>query len=1010
MLKVWAAFLSVWPLGLALAGPMAIVEKGQAKAVIVTPDKPLRAVAYAAEELQKHVEMVSGARLEIAAESAVPAGARIYLGPCKATAAAGLDVSKLPFNAFIIRLTDAGFFLIGDDSEGPVPATEMTTRAGTLFAVYEFLEKQLGVRWLWPGDMGTFAPKRDTIIVASWDQVHRPHQLNTCVRAHMEKYNKEDSKGFSSIEAYGRYKREEEAWLTRHRMSMPQSASASHAPKSYAYWQRFGATGTHLEYFALLNTGKRETMRGNESGSRVTWCVSQPKLWDQVVADWVEYKDPSGNVTRRADTNDFVQAGENDCPGLCMCEACRAWDEPDPRFATHPYWNGTLKRPLTLADRALFWGHDSAEASPSLSGRYAKFWMKVLERAKKVRPDARLATFAYANTYEAPKQTKLHPDVWVRVVAPFGYPFTEKKLSSYEANWQAWAATGATLVHRPNYMLCGHNMPLYFAGALARNLRFVFQHNCRETDFDSLLGAFANQGPTLYTLVRLHVRPEMTGEQVLDEYYAIFGAAKDKVRAYFDHWRDVCGDFKSETLGKEVHETDGAGYETWALYAPQLFTPEAMKRGEELLAAAEAAAKGDAATEQRLRYLRAGFDDAANTLALVTAMKRYQAAPGKPELYKAFVEQMRKTEAHRHANEGLFFCNLGAITRLEALQWDRKLLGVTGMEDLLALEWKFRFDPEQVGEKEGWDRESYDDSAWGMIRTDTFWEKQEVGRAWQAKNGRPYDGLGWYRLKFDMPASRKGKKSYLVFGAVDESCKVWFNGKLVAERVFDAQKNPNSWNEAFCVDITHTARWDAANTVVVMAQDLSGGGGLWKRAWLSSAPVEASAAKPAPPAPPAAKPAPAKPVPSTPAAGLDSAFKSGGKGMSWVFVAKPGSAPGQAALDMNVSRGEGGAMRLEAGPGIKGWFAAKIFGVKPGVAHDVRLWLRGGQGAENIVLAITAGEQRAVVHGLSAEDWKQVTLRGVGAVEGSSYIYLSIRGLEQGSLWVDDVEVTPAAK
>ncbi|HRU04419.1 MAG TPA: hypothetical protein P5137_01430, partial [Candidatus Brocadiia bacterium] len=401
---------------------------------------------------------------------------------------------------------------------------------------------------------------------------------------------------------------------------------------------------------------------------------------------------------------------------------------------------------------------------------------------------------------------------------------------------------------------------------------------------------------------------------------------------------------------------------------------------------------------------------AANTLALVTAMKRYQAAPGKPELYKAFVEQMRKTEAHRHANEGLFFCNLGAITRLEALQWDRKLLGVTGMEDLLALEWKFRFDPEQVGEKEGWDRESYDDSAWGMIRTDTFWEKQEVGRAWQAKNGRPYDGLGWYRLKFDMPASRKGKKSYLVFGAVDESCKVWFNGKLVAERVFDAQKNPNSWNEAFCVDITHTARWDAANTVVVMAQDLSGGGGLWKRAWLSSAPVEASAAKPAPPAPPAAKPAPAKPVPSTPAAGLDSAFKSGGKGMSWVFVAKPGSAPGQAALDMNVSRGEGGAMRLEAGPGIKGWFAAKIFGVKPGVAHDVRLWLRGGQGAENIVLAITAGEQRAVVHGLSAEDWKQVTLRGVGAVEGSSYIYLSIRGLEQGSLWVDDVEVTPAAK
>lgn len=969
------------------AAPLILVKDGKPQATIVVPDDSLECVTYAAAELQKHVEMVSGAELPILHESEHKQGPAIHLGACKATTAAGIDASQLSVNAFIIRLTEVGLFMIGDDSPGHVPSSQLQTHVGTLFAVYEFLEKELGIRWLWPGDLGTFVPPRKTIVVKSWDQTWEPRLLNAVIRAGLGKWNREKTKGFSSLETYRRFKRDEAAWLVRHRMAIPQSAGASHVPKSYRYWERFGNTKKHLEYFALLNTGKREPMRGNETGSRITWCVSQPKLWDQVVADWVD--------RGRAQNNDFVQAGENDCPGLCMCEACRAWDAPDPRFGTHPYWNGTIKRPLTLADRNLFWTAKWRPRSPSLSDRYARFWMKVLGRAKKVRPDARVAVFAYANTTEAAKEVKLHPDIWVRVVAPFAYPFTEEKLSSFEKNWQAWADSGVSLVHRPNYMLCGHNMPLYFADALDRNLHFVFKNGCRATDFDSLIGAFANQGPTLYTLARLHLRPEMTGAEVLDEYYNAFGPAKTEVRRYFEHWEQVSSFYKRGNIGADVHLVGAGGYASWILSAPAIFTPEAMVRGEALLKQAEAVAADDALAKRRLAFLRVGFDDARMTLGLLEAKDAYRAHPEDTGRFNAFVEKLRQLEVYRHAHEELGFCNLATISKFEGMQWDRQLLTMGGPDDVLALAWKFKFDQEQIGEKSGWQEADFDDSDWGIICTDACWENQEVGVAWTKKYGEEYNGLGWYRLKFDIPAKLQGGKVSMQFGAVDESCNVWVNGKHLLTRIFDSKKNPNSWREPFAVDITDVARFDKPNTVVVMVQDLTGAGGIWKRVSLASTlpskPVRSASPKTA-----------ARDQPL-----FDGGFENGGKGMSWYFVKKSGTTFSKPeVVGTEMARTGTHVMRLLAPQDAGGWFAARLFGVTPGATYDLTFYLRGGEGFDNI-LSISAGDKRTVVRALLKDEWEEVVLGRLNLPQDATYVYLAIRGLAQGTLWIDDVSLTP---
>lgn len=130
---------------------MDIVRDHQPRASIVTPDDPFPVVQRAAEELQYHIRKSTGANLAVIPESQVaaqPSSAgtflhRIYLGDCKATRAARIDVGTLPPAGFVGRLIGNDLFLAGHDSDGAVGGRWSSTRNGTLFAVYEFLENDI---------------------------------------------------------------------------------------------------------------------------------------------------------------------------------------------------------------------------------------------------------------------------------------------------------------------------------------------------------------------------------------------------------------------------------------------------------------------------------------------------------------------------------------------------------------------------------------------------------------------------------------------------------------------------------------------------------------------------------------------------------------------------------------------------------------------------------------------------------------------------------------------------
>ncbi|MFW5869074.1 MAG: hypothetical protein ACOCX2_14710, partial [Armatimonadota bacterium] len=159
-----------------------LVTDGQARAVVVTPAEPLPVVQYAAEELAYHVERATGVALPIATEGEAPeAEARVYLGATDAATEAGIDAEALAFEETVLRTDGNALFIVGQDEDGNPLHND--TNAGTLWGVYELIERELGVVWMFPGDLGTHVPPAAEVVVADTDERFEPWLLQRNIRA-----------------------------------------------------------------------------------------------------------------------------------------------------------------------------------------------------------------------------------------------------------------------------------------------------------------------------------------------------------------------------------------------------------------------------------------------------------------------------------------------------------------------------------------------------------------------------------------------------------------------------------------------------------------------------------------------------------------------------------------------------------------------------------------------------------------------------------------------------------
>ncbi len=481
-----ATAITLLLLALPCAAQISLVQDGEARAAIVIANTPTDTARYAAEELAQHVERATGIALEIVAESEAPLElhTRVYIGDTETGQRNGIDTVRLPREAYIMRSVGNDLFIAGREGNGD-PLSESNPNAGTLFGVYEFLEHFLGVRWLWPGELGTYAPKTDTVELWAVNDMRAPalafrglylSRIQSVINGGT--ISQEDARLGFSPEGAAAYGKALKILLRRHRMGGVDIKPPS-GHLFYGWWKRYGKE--HPEWFALRKDGTRGHPDPNYNNTPM--CVSNEALQDFVIAQW--------------DGESVLLLGPVDRPGRCICDNCRAWDGPQPE---NPPWFATYVYGADPRSQELFGG--------ATSDRYARFWKVMREKAAKRNPHAIVsASFIYENELPAPVlKINLGKNIYGEFVQWQDphlryFPMPDEAVEWLKAQWLGWRKTGIRLGYRPNYLHDGYVMPHFETKQEGGFFKFAYEHGMEGARFDSLTGQWAAQGPRLYPLV-----------------------------------------------------------------------------------------------------------------------------------------------------------------------------------------------------------------------------------------------------------------------------------------------------------------------------------------------------------------------------------------------------------------------------------------------------------------------------------------------------------------------------
>lgn len=233
--------------------------------------------SFASDELQKHLEFITGYRFPIVLEKNDYEKA-FYIGVVP-------KEDKKPLKAEEARylITPSSVYLYGEDKITVTGEDEIQTvtkasrnRTGTLFAVYNFLENELGVHWYEPGDIGIVYKRNSFISIpaksSSWISHFLYQRGMRSGTANYEAFMSDKSipQEFKNITAEQLIakKAETDIWLKRMRMGN----RSVYLPFSHAFskwWETYG--NEHPDWFAVNANGKRAPMG---AADRIKMCVS----------------------------------------------------------------------------------------------------------------------------------------------------------------------------------------------------------------------------------------------------------------------------------------------------------------------------------------------------------------------------------------------------------------------------------------------------------------------------------------------------------------------------------------------------------------------------------------------------------------------------------------------------------------------------------------------------------------------------------------------------------------
>ena len=539
---VLACLAVVLTAGTAAPAPMPIAREGKAACRIVVAADASAAEQTAARELAEYLHKVTGAAFSIGLPSAAAAGALIAVGPGAAkTVAPGLDLDKKTLGEDGIVLKTVGKNLVLTGAEG--------AKRGTLYAVYEFLERDCGVRWWTPSE--EFVPTKPTLTVAPRGTRYKPpflyrETLGPAIRPYVWEQTDEVPRFAVRMRQNGHFPKIPAAWGGHYTLIGWCHTFEGLLPPAQYF-------ATHPEWYSEIN-GKRKW-------EQAQLCMTNETMLAELTRNVLERirKEPEAGM---------ISVAQNDWGGNCQCAACSALDD--------------------------------AEGSPA--GSLLHGINRVAEGVEKEFPGFYVETLAYQYTRKAPRTIRPRRNVIVRLsviersaVQPIEHEVNRAPHEDLAAwskvapNLYLWDYT-ANLLHpftpEPRAWTFGPDLRLYQrSGAIS-----VFcEHNHGSSplsDFDQL---------HTWLLSKLMWNPRQDDRALVREFLdGYYGAAGDAMGRYRGVVQAKAGDRRIASFCGDP-DADWMDLET-------------MNRATELFDVAEAAVAADPKVQGRVQRARLSLD------------------------------------------------------------------------------------------------------------------------------------------------------------------------------------------------------------------------------------------------------------------------------------------------------------------------------------------------------------------------------------------------------------------
>ena len=543
---------------------------------------------YAAKELAYQLSRVLGVKLQILNKASGKCPA-IIVGDAALAKKYGMEPAKLDRDGFFIRTVGNNIIIIGDDAPNANPVRHGYFKRATLFAVYDFLERFAGVRYYFPGDMGTVAPRLKEWQLPAIDIIERPdsqyRQIYAVYSGPQEKRAGYLYSGFKESDHYR--DREYQLRLLTHSMH------STHGLAHIGLKERFGKS--HPEFFALHHDGKRyngtDALRGSGSDYYGHICFSSQGLKDEIVKDGIALLSgksaksrgavrPNGipYTTMAPHQRPFFCIMPNDSMAPCYCKGCA------PHFTA--YTKG--KPDQKCSDFVWNWMID------------------VAEKIQKSGVSGYVTTMCY-NPYHLMPPRQLPSNVIVRLALP-GPWIKKERMASDMANLKAWRDKSNGRICLWIYMINAgtrnhseipHMTPAAagaYMKATAKDSFGVFM----ECENDNYLSGYLNY----YVVSRVTWDQKTDVQKLLDEHDRLmFGPAAKTMKQIRERWEKtwlekIVGNVIDTPLGPVNARLSQT--ELWE----KVYTPKELKFVSSLFDKAEKECASAPEALKRVKFIR----------------------------------------------------------------------------------------------------------------------------------------------------------------------------------------------------------------------------------------------------------------------------------------------------------------------------------------------------------------------------------------------------------------------